>query len=221
MIVELFKYEKSDNSIEEAIIKRRTRRCFENKKVTLKEISQILFSAQGSTSLIENKIGYKTAPSAGAIFPLTLYISLTNTEVENGIYKYEDEKIIKVVSGDKRKELLKASQAQNWILKAPITLIICADFNKIQRKYKERGVFFSFIEAGHVAQNVLLQLTSFQMGGVCIGGFDQNKIQRVVGFKNMTSIYLISLGKVSKMYDKKREDKAIEDFRKRIEKLNS
>jgi SagB-type dehydrogenase family enzyme len=194
---------KGNKSIEEILIKRRTRRCFQNKKITLKEISQIIFSAQGIT-FSKNKIKKRTAPSAGAIYPLILYISLVNTEIEDGIYKCEEKKITQIVKGDKRKDILLSSPKQIWIKNAPITIMICADFDKIRKKYQKMGISFAFIEAGHIAQNVLLQSESFQMGGVCIGGFDKNNIKNILKIKEIP-IYLISLGKVSKKYDFKKE----------------
>ncbi len=204
---------KNRSPIEKILIERRTRRCFLKKKTTFKEISQIIFSAQGITS-VRNKIKFKTTPSAGAIYPLILYLSSAGTEIENGIYRCESEKMIKILEGDRRKEILTASPEQIWLQEAPITIIICVNFNKIKNKYKSRGEIFSFIEIGHMTQNILLQSTSLEMGGVCVGGFNIKIIRKILKVKNIIPLYLISLGKVSKKYNEKKEISKIKECEK-------
>ena len=99
----------SNVSIEKALLKRRSVRSYKSEPLTIAEISQLLWAAQGVTK----SRGYRTAPSAGALYPLEVYIVAGNvSDFEAGIYKYNSHKheIVKTVKGDKRSELSRAAE---------------------------------------------------------------------------------------------------------------
>ena len=121
-------------SVEHALITRRSVRNYKNEPLTLTEISQLLWAAQGITT----PRGYRTAPSAGALYPLETYVVAGNVEeLVAGIYKYlyHEHALVQTVAGDKRTELSHAALNQGSIARAPAVLLFCAIYSRITGKY--------------------------------------------------------------------------------------
>lgn len=186
----------SDTSVEEALLKRRSVREYKDEPLTIAELSQILWAAQGIT---EKRMGFRTAPSAGALYPLEIYIVVGKVkELAPGIYKYrpENHDILLISSGDKRIDLYRVSLMQDCIKNAPIVLVISAVFERTTRKYGERGIRYVYMEAGHSAQNVYLQCESLGLGMVVVGAFDDEGVKRVVNLeKEEFPLYIIPIGR--------------------------
>ncbi|MFH1050360.1 MAG: SagB/ThcOx family dehydrogenase [bacterium] len=192
-------------SLEESLNKRRSVREFSNKPLTVKEVSQILWAAYGITKPIADapafvRSGLRTAPSAGALYPLELYILAGNVEdISPGIYQYDSEnhslKLVKV--GDKRKELSSAALSQKAIEMAPVTIIYSAIFERTTGKYGQRGRDrYVCIDLGHSAQNLCLQATALSLGVCTIGAFNDEDVKKVVGMtKDEEAMYLLPVGR--------------------------
>jgi len=161
---------KSNISVEEALSKRRSIRTYSGENLTIEEVSQLLWAAQGITS----PWGGRTAPSAGALYPLELYLIVGDIEgIDKGVYKYrpEEHELEKVAEGDKRAELAEAAVRQEHVRDAAIDIVFTAVYARTTWKYGERGVRYVYMEAGHAAQNVYLQAVSLNLGTVVIGAF--------------------------------------------------
>jgi len=177
--------------VEGALNKRKSIRKYKNECLTLKEISQILWSAYGI-----NENG-RTVPSAGGIYPLKIYILIGNCcEIDKGLYCYipDSHSLIKILSGEFRKELSLAALSQKWIEEAPATLIICADYEKMERIYGKRGIMYTLIEVGHVGENVYIQCESLNLGTVGIGAFENEKVRKILKLDE-EPVYLMPVGK--------------------------
>lgn len=185
----------STTSIEETLLKRRSVRNYQGVSLTLAEVSQILWSAQGVT----DKKGYRTAPSAGALYPLEVYLVVSEVEgMAGGVYKYvpAGHELVNVALGDKRGELQKASLDQSSVGDAPVILVISAVYERTTIKYGERGVRYVHMEAGHAAQNVYLQAVSLNLGAVVIGAFDDAKVKTLLNMlDNEEVLYIMPIGK--------------------------
>lgn len=146
---------KGNISVEEALTKRRSVREYKAVPLTLKEISQLLWASQGITS----NWGGRVAPSAGALYPLEIYLVVGKVEgLEPGVYHYRpaSHSLIKVAEGDKRLALSNAGLGQSCIKNAPINLVICAQYERTTQKYGERGRRYVYMEVGHAGQNIYL-----------------------------------------------------------------
>lgn len=181
-------------SLEEALLRRRSRRTFKKEKLTLKEISQILWAAQGIT---DSTLGKRTVPSAGALYPLEIY--LVTKEVEElpaGVFKYQPENhcLKKIFEGDISKELAEAALGQDFISEASVVLIISAVFERTTKKYGKRGLRYVFMEAGHAAQNVYLQVESLDLATVAVGAFDDEKVKQLLSISE-EPLYIMPIGK--------------------------
>jgi SagB-type dehydrogenase domain len=164
-------------SVEEAIKGRRSERGFTDTPLTLKQLSQILWAAQGITGTR----GKRAAPSAGATYPIDLYIVVGERGVkgmEAGIYHYipKGHQIERVLSGDRRIPLARASFRQMFISDAPISIVITGEYERTMARYWERGRRYVHMEAGHVGENIYLQVESLGLGTVAVGAFHDDEI---------------------------------------------
>ena len=182
-------------SVEHALRARRSVRNYKKEPLTLAEISQLAWSAQGITT----PRGYRTAPSAGALYPLELYIVAGNVnDLPTGIYKYlyRDHALVQTVDGDKRAELSHAALSQGSIARAPAVLVFCAVYGRITGKYGDRGIQYTFMEIGHAAQNVCLQAIALDLGSVVIGAFRDHEVKLIANLPaDEEPTYLIPVGR--------------------------
>lgn len=182
---------KGEISVEEAILKRRSQRSFLNKDLDLSQISQLLWSAQGVT-LKKGGFSFRSAPSAGALYPMEIYI--LNTE---GIYHYSplDHKLILYRKGDFRSHLSIACWGQRFVAQAPLDIVICAVYSRVTRRYGQRGIRYVHIEAGHIAQNIHLQAVALGLGSVPVGAFDDEQVKDLLMLKSEEEpLYIIPVG---------------------------
>lgn len=165
--------------LNKAIQTRRSLREFKDEAITLEQVAQLLWSAQGVTSLG----GYRTAPSAGALYPLEIYVAAGNVDgLPPGLYRYHPREhgLLKAQEGDKRAELAEASLQQHWMAAAPAMIVIAAVHERTSGKYGERGVRYVDMEVGHAAQNVALEAVAMGLGTVDVGAFVDSAVKKVL-----------------------------------------
>jgi SagB-type dehydrogenase family enzyme len=167
-------------SIEKALLERRSVREYKNRSMTLAEISQLLWASQGITDLGR---GFRTAPSAGALYPLEVYVVAGNVDsLPDGIYKYKPygHELVRIVKGDKRAELCAAALGQPSVKNNAAVIVFSAVYERTTRKYGERGIRYVHMEVGHAAQNIYLQSVSLNLGTSVVGAFDDREVKRVM-----------------------------------------
>jgi SagB-type dehydrogenase family enzyme len=175
--------------LNEAISKRRSRRSFSSEELTAEQISQILWAAQGVT---DRDRGYRTAPSAGALYPLEIYF------LQEGILRnYEPgSHSLKLSSEDVDVgELAAAASNQQFVAAAPVVFVMTADFQKTRNKYGDKAERYVCMEAGHAAQNLLLEATGMGLGAVTVGAFDDARVKSILQLPaGQEPLYLIPVG---------------------------
>jgi SagB-type dehydrogenase family enzyme len=176
-------------TLEEALTKRRSVREFNNVPLSLEELGQLLWAVQGIT----HPAGYRTAPSAGGLYPLEVYII-----TQEGVYHYEPagHRLSLHQQGDLRPALYVAALQQDPVLKAPAVFVITAIYERTEKKYgKERSPRYVHLEAGHAAQNLLLQAVALELGAVPVGAFNDNKVKGALLLPDSHQpLYLIPVG---------------------------
>ena len=187
--------------VEEAINKRRSVRSFSKKALTLSQLSQLLFAGQGVTGSMYGH-GLRAAPSAGALYPIEVYLVANNVEeLSRGIYHYNVQKhaLELLKEGDFRKEITNAGLWQDMLGEAQVTFVLSAVFERTQRKYKDRSLRYIHMEAGHISQNISLQAVSLSLGSVCVGAFYDEQVNHLIGLdgKTESAIYLQAVGTTS------------------------
>lgn len=166
-------------SVEQVLLERRSIREYSTGAISLAELAQLLWSAQG----ISGTQGVKTAPSAGALYPLEIYAVIAKVErIAEGFYKYHSatHSLQRLAQGDLRKQLAEAALNQNCVKEAPLVLIITAIYERSTGKYNHRGIRYVHMEVGHVAENVYLQAGALNLGTVMVGAFDDSRMQQIL-----------------------------------------
>ena len=186
---------KGKMSLEEVIKKRRSKRSFEDKSLTLEQVSQVLWAAQGITE----EGGFKRAtPSAGALYPLEIYLVVRKVKgIESGVYQYHptNHALNLILKGDRQNSLAKACLAQMFIADAPLSIVITAEYERTTGKYGERGIRYVHMEAGHVGQNICLQAVALGLGTVPIGAFRDDEVLRVLNLpEERKPLYVFPIG---------------------------
>lgn len=179
---------KGNVSLEEAISKRRSVRNFSSEKISEKDISQLLWACQGLTS----SLGLRAVPSAGALYPLEIYVAK-----EDGLYHYlpKGHELEKKSDKDLRSKLKAASLNQGYVEKAPLVIIICAIYERVTSRYGERGKMYTDVEVGHAAQNIHLEAVSLGLASVPVGAFSESEVSKILKLQGKEkAIYIIPIG---------------------------
>lgn len=185
----------SSVSLEETLHNRRSIRDYSGNPLKLEEVSQLLWATQGVTS----DTGFRTAPSAGALYPLKVYLVAGNVDnLVNGIYEYNppEHELTFLSYGDMREKLANAALWQAPVKNGAIDVVISAIYEQTTQKYGDRGIRYVHLEAGHAAQNLCLQATALNLGAVTIGAFDDNQVKTILDLSaTETPLYLIPAGR--------------------------
>lgn len=187
----------SETSIEEAILNRRSIRDYTGQSLTLQDVSQLLWAVQGITG----PNGFRAAPSAGATYPLEIYIMVGDVEgIAGGIYRYEPQQheLVKVLDGEHGEALAGAALNQQFIAEAPLNIVITAIYERTTNRYGERGIRYVHMEAGHAAQNVYLQAVALNLGTVVIGAFNDEQVANILALPgNEVPLYIMPVGNIA------------------------
>ena len=196
--------QKGGMSLEEAIARRRSIRHFTSETISQLQLSQILWATQGIT---DTRFRFRTVPSAGATYPLEIFVACGRDGVEDladGIYHYhiDSHSLTLRHSGDVRLELAKAALYQEFIYEAPVDIIICAVYSRTLAGYGERGERYVHMEVGHAGQNIYLQATALGLATVAIGAFHDERVGKVLGLDReykplsiMEPLYIMPVGR--------------------------
>lgn len=183
-------------SLEKAMSLRRSVRSYINQPLAIGELSQLLWAGQG----INNERGFRTAPSAGATFPLELYVMVNNVEgLRKGIYHYQigEHKLKMIDSRELGKDLARASLSQSMISDAGVVIIFAAIFERTTARYGERGIRYIHNEVGHVSQNIHLQVSALNLGTVVIGAYRDEEVEAILNLGDeLRVLYMMPVGKI-------------------------
>lgn len=185
----------SGTSLEQALLHRRSVRSYTKAPLTLPEVSQLLWATQGITS----QQGFRTAPSAGALYPLEIFVAAGEVQgLSPGVYRYlaSSHSLKPVDQGDKRNDLWEAGLHQLPLKEAPVVFVLTAVLERTERRYGRRSMQYVLIETGHAAQNLCLQAVSLNLATVPIGAFEDSKVSRVLQLdKGTYPFYLLPTGR--------------------------
>ena len=175
-------------SLEAALAARRSNRRLAPEALPIATVGQILWAGQGVTS----KKGFRTAPSAGARYPLRVYVVLPT-----GLWSYQakEHALVQRSPKDLRKDLWKDVFARPWLVDAPLMILIAADYRRTEAKYGKKARRFVHIEVGHAGQNILLQATAMGLHGVGVGAFHPVRVKETLGLPAPQELlYVLVLG---------------------------
>ena len=168
-------------SLAEALEVRRTVRRFASRPLDLGRISQLLWGAGG----LSDPRGLRTSPSAGATYPLDLYLVVGERGVKDlpaGVYRYQvaANALTAVAPGDARAAVARASLHQAWMAEAPVLVVITGEYRRCTARYGERGIRYTHMEAGNVSQNLFLTAEALGLGAGIVGAFEDKALVQVM-----------------------------------------
>ncbi len=183
----------SEVSLEEALAARRSVRDFSGEALSVKAVAQLMWAAQGITG----EGGKRTAPSAGALYPLSVYLVAGNVKgLSKGVYRYQPRghSLVKVKGADWRAKLASAAGGQEWIKIAPASIVIAVNYHRMDL-YHPRGRMYADMEQGHAAQNLLLQAAALGLGAVPVGAVKEGALSKLLDLPSEFSAeYIIPVG---------------------------
>jgi SagB-type dehydrogenase family enzyme len=195
-------------SVEKALATRRSVRAFTSEPLSIDTISQLVWAAQGITQKMEAPPGWswgiwqggkRTAPSAGALYPLELYVVAGKVNgLEPAVYSYKPQthELLKVMSGDKRGALVTAASGQKWIEEAPCVFVVGAVYRRTEEKYGERASRYVHIEVGLAAENICLQAVALGLGSTMVGAFKDDEVKKVLAMPDeVQPLAIVPVGK--------------------------
>lgn len=189
---------KSNISLEEAIVKRRSIRNFSIESLTLNELSQLLWAVAGKKiDAITSATG--NYPSAGGIYGIKIYVYASNIKgLNKGLYSYHDDThTLELLSKeDISQQLSTACLNQKFIAKAPCVFIFLGDIQRYISGYGKRGIRYMYIDLGHCAQNLYLKATSLNLGTVAVGAFYDEALYKLLNCGELQPLYIMPVGRL-------------------------
>lgn len=177
-------------SLEAAIAVRRSVRAYRPDALSLEEIGQLLWAAQGITG---DRPFQRAAPSAGGRCPLEFYVCRAD-----GVWHYRPEghRLALHLEEDVRPALVDAAWGQKFLAQAPVVFAVSGVFARTTSRYGDRGrVRYVPMDVGHAAQNLLLQAVALGLGSVPVGAFDDAAVARVLRLpRDQEPLYLLPVG---------------------------
>ena len=181
-------------SVEQAIEKRRSIRDFSGKQISKHDLSRLLHYAYGITN---GRL--RSAPSAGALYPIDIYPVVNNISgINQGIYRYlvNDHSLELIKEGDFRDQMVVAALGQEVIERANVVFVMTAIPSRSEWKYLERTNRYIFLEAGHIAQNLYLEATFIGLGSCAVGAFSDSAFNHMLGIDGIEefTVYAMAVG---------------------------
>lgn len=186
-------------SVEQAMHDRRSVRRYTDGSITLQDVSQILWAAQGITNQTTK---FRTVPSGGHTYPLEVYLVVGEggvTGLNEGVYHYNpfNHSLEKTSKMDVRSDLSQAANGQPWVKEAPVDIVITGNYDKMIAKYKDEILSTRFVdmEAGHAGQNIYLEAEALNLATVALGSFRDDSVHKIIGLPdNEKTLYIFPVG---------------------------
>ncbi|MCM8800824.1 MAG: SagB/ThcOx family dehydrogenase [Candidatus Omnitrophica bacterium] len=186
-------------TLQELLEKRYSCRNFKKDKIDLSLIATILWAAGGKKCDTLTS-PTRTIPSAGATYPLELYLVVGKNTViglKEGIYHYliDEHALEIIIPEDRREKLASACLGQTFIKDAPVSLVIIAEFQRTAIRYGKRAERYVYMEAGHAGQNTYLAVIGLGLGTVEVGAFFDEEVKKVLNLKpEYTPLLVLPIG---------------------------
>jgi len=178
--------------------KRRSCRKFSNQKCSLEDLALLLWAGQGLTAQSENYF-FRTAPSAGALYPIETYLVLNGiNDVPAGLYHFDVKgfQLEQLETSSLGNHLSKACMNQHFIGQAPVVFIWTAILRRNMSKYGHRGMRYICLDAGHICQNVILAAEAIGFGACPVAAFFDDEVNDILGLdgEEESTLYLAPVG---------------------------
>lgn len=189
-----------NDSIKKILQRRKSRRSYNMKELSIEELSYLLWATQG---LRKDNIRLRTVPSGGAVHPFETYLSINRVEsLEKGIYRYIPDKhsllLIKNVENIEKK-VTKAANGQKFVGQAAVVFLWTVLPERGEWKYDILAHKLAALDAGHVCQNLYLSVESIGAGTCAVDAYNQKAADEFleVNGEDEFVIYMAPVGKIA------------------------
>lgn len=188
----------TDKSLRETLQNRRSCRRFTEDPISMKDLAMLLWASQGITGRA-GSFFFRTAPSAGALYPVETYLSVQNVaSLESGLFHFQpaDFSLARLSAGAYANKVAEAALGQTFMARAGVVFIWSAVFRRNFAKYGHRGLRYVMMDAGHVCQNLLLAAESLELGACPVAAFYDDELNGLLGIDGIEEsvIYLAAVG---------------------------
>ena len=185
-------------SLDETLHTRRSIRQFTGETISLGNVAYLLWASTG-IQRVETGYEFRTAPSAGALYPIETYLVINDVAgVDNGVYHYSirTHELEEIKPGNFQFDIAKAALGQRVCLEANVDFIWTAIFERSKWKYKQRAYRYIYLDAGHIAENLALAATALDLGSCQIGAIFDDEVNEIIGVdgEKESAIYLSAVG---------------------------
>ena len=185
----------------ETLKRRRSLRQYQERYLTQEELAALVWATQGVTLASQNYL-LRTAPSAGALYPVETYLAVHKVEeMEPGIWHLNlpDFCLELLKEMDTRQALVQACLGQRFMGEASVNFIWTGILNRAMWKYRERAIRYICMDAGHICQNLMLAATALNLGCCPVGAFFDGEVENLVGVDGHeeVALYLAAVGPLS------------------------
>lgn len=186
-------------SLHDTLVRRRSVRDYKTAALTLEQLSYLLWASNGVKSF-ESGFAFRTAPSAGALYPVETYVVVNNVDgVPAGLYHYSvyDHCLRQLKAADLRHEIAMAALGQDMCADAPVVLVWTAVFGRSTWRYGQRAYRYIYLDAGHIAENLALAAVALDLGTCQIGALFDDEVNRILGIdgESESVVYMSVVGK--------------------------
>ena len=183
----------------QSLQQRRSVRRYSQSGIGFGELSMLLWASQGITARAGNFF-FRTAPSAGALYPVETYLSVHNVNsLGQGLYHFQpaDFSLEKLSDGSAADKVAAGALDQSFLAEAGVVFIWSAVLRRNFSKYGHRGMRYICMDAGHICQNLLLAGEGLGFGGCPVAAFYDDDLNELLGLDGdeESVIYLASIGK--------------------------
>lgn len=185
-------------TLSEAILRRRSIRAYREGEIKLKDLAYLLWATQGVTARYGEFL-FRTAPSAGALYPVETYVFTRRVEaLKKGLWHYNVRsfELELIREGELESELAQAALMQPMVQKAQVVFLWTAVVERSKWKYSQRAYRYIYLDAGHICENLYLAATACGLGCCAIGAFFDDWLNEIIGIdgKEETIVYMATLG---------------------------
>jgi SagB-type dehydrogenase family enzyme len=185
-------------SLDQALRRRTSIRNFGLRPVSKAQLSYLLWASTG-IQRVEHEYEFRTAPSAGALYPIETYVVVNTVGgLEKGLYHYaiKHHQLEQLMTGDLRGRISAAALGQGFCASAAAVFVWSAVFDRCKWKYDQRAYRYIYLDAGHIAENLALAAVSLNLGSCQIGALFDDEVNRILGIDGISEgvIYMAVVG---------------------------
>jgi SagB-type dehydrogenase family enzyme len=182
------------------LAERRSIRRFAGTALTEKELSQLLWASQGITARSRG-YSFRTAPSAGALYPVETYLVVHSVHgVEPGAYHYavEQHSLEQLRKGDFRLDIARAALDQSTAAQGSVVFVWTGVFVRSKWKYHQRAYRYVYLDTGHIAQNLALAAVALGLGSCQIAALYDDEVNALLEIDGAdeSALYMTAVGRL-------------------------